>query len=550
MEKILLVETDYKNKFPPIGLMKISTYHKNRGDYVEFYKGKAPYSKISQFDRIYITTLFTFYFDETVSTINHYRDYYPDSRIYVGGIAVSIMPMHFRSKIGKVHIQTGQRKSSRDFGYDDDVNIDQLPLDYDILDDVEYKYPAADNFFAYATRGCKNRCKFCAVPLLEPEFEDTNNLLEQISYSRKVYGDRRNILLMDNNVLCSGNLRKLVDDLHTLGFVNNSKSYVRPNFFDISMKKIERREKTGNDTSRVINNLVSKLKGINEEIMSREIKPMFQGIISSLEDSTETQTSIKILRENSDALEDIINRYCHKIPMQRFVDFNQGIDARQINDENMSILSELPLNPFRLAYDNYELKDTYEAAFRSAYKHGVRSFSNYMLYNYCETPEELWKRLDHNIRLSKELGDIHLFSFPMRYAPIDQTDRNYVGKNWTKKQLSAMNVILNVTRGVVMSEDDFFHRAYGRSPEEFKRILAMPSEFIKYRQFFEENRLVEDWSNEYDILTEEQLDELLTHLSDYTIKKPLKDYLSNIGKYYNITKERCEKDCVGTDISS
>ena len=37
--KILLIEPNYKNKFPPIALMKLSTYFKLRGDDVVFYKG-------------------------------------------------------------------------------------------------------------------------------------------------------------------------------------------------------------------------------------------------------------------------------------------------------------------------------------------------------------------------------------------------------------------------------------------------------------------------------------------------------------------------------
>ena len=39
-KKVLLLEPNYSNKFPPIGLMKISTYYKNLGNWdVVFYKG-------------------------------------------------------------------------------------------------------------------------------------------------------------------------------------------------------------------------------------------------------------------------------------------------------------------------------------------------------------------------------------------------------------------------------------------------------------------------------------------------------------------------------
>ena len=39
MKSVLLVEPPYRNKYPPIGLMKISSYHKMLGDDVTYLKG-------------------------------------------------------------------------------------------------------------------------------------------------------------------------------------------------------------------------------------------------------------------------------------------------------------------------------------------------------------------------------------------------------------------------------------------------------------------------------------------------------------------------------
>lgn len=61
-KRILLIEPGYKNKYPPLGLMKIAQYHgpNGRRDKVTFIKGRDRSIEQSAWDRIYITTLFSF----------------------------------------------------------------------------------------------------------------------------------------------------------------------------------------------------------------------------------------------------------------------------------------------------------------------------------------------------------------------------------------------------------------------------------------------------------------------------------------------------------
>lgn len=57
MRNVLLLEPNYKNKYPPIGLMKLSTYHKKLGDNVFFYKGDLKDLVIQQITNLCITKL-------------------------------------------------------------------------------------------------------------------------------------------------------------------------------------------------------------------------------------------------------------------------------------------------------------------------------------------------------------------------------------------------------------------------------------------------------------------------------------------------------------
>ena len=477
------------------------------GDEVRFVKGIDPEVDAEIWDRIYVTTLFTFDFSISVETINHYLHLVNDvSSLYVGGIMASLMPDKVVEATGldRSHVLTGLFTDTSVVGDDNCINVDQLPLDYDMLEDVEYKYPAGDNYFAYTTRGCPNHCAFCAVPILEPEFRVTNNIVEQIETINKKYGSKQHLLLLDNNVLNTPNLESLVDDLCKAGFGRGEK-YIDPGAYNIVMMRYH----NGDRGEFLDKKMMTYLNAFKKRIKSPEVLERFLQIIIEAEDAEDYAT---YMLAHEFELSPIVERYRSKTKKARYLDFNQGVDGRKINDENMAQLARLAIRPLRIAFDDINLKDKYCAAVRTAHRHGIKEISNYILFNYKDKPEDLYERLQINIELNRELG-IKIFSFPMKYSPIDQTDRNYIGEKWTKKSIRAISAILQVTKGVVAAGSDFFYKAFGSTLEEYFELLAMPRDLIMFRYHFEENGITARWCKLYHALNEYQNRELMCLVS-------------------------------------
>lgn len=539
--RVLLVEPNYKNKYPPMGLMKISTYHKMLGDEVRFVKGVDPNVDAAVWDRIYITTLFTFDFSISAETILHYMRLVDDvSSLYVGGIMASLMPESIVEATGidRSHILTGLFTDTSVVGDNNDINVDQLPLDYDILEDVNYKYPAGDNYFAYTTRGCPNHCSFCAVPILEPNFHVTNNIVEQIKVIDQKYGPKQHLLLLDNNVLNTPNLESLVDDLCAAGFGRGAK-YVDPGTYNIVMMRYH----NGDRAEFLDKKMIAYLDKFKKRIKSPEKLDTFLQIVIGAEDA---EDYAGYMLEHEDELSPIVEKYRSKTPKARYLDFNQGVDGRKINDDNMTQLARLAIKPLRIAFDDIKLKDTYCAAVRTAHRHGIKEISNYILFNYKDKPEDLYERLKINIELNRKLG-IQIFSFPMKYSPINRTDRSYIGVNWTKKSIRAISAILQVTKGVVAAGSDFFYKAFGNTLEEYFELLAMPRELIMFRHHFEENGTTAAWKKLYQAMSDEQKKELMEFTS-HTVAElkqtPCPEQFREILPYYLI-KYNGKKDQMG-----
>lgn len=525
--RVLLVEPNYKNKYPPMGLMKISTYHKMLHDEVRFVKGFDRSVDEEVWDRIYITTLFTFDFNKVVLTIDHYKMLVNNiDDLYVGGIMASLMPEKIVEVTGidRSHILTGLFTDTSVVGDDNAINVDELPLDYDILEEVDYKYPAGDNYFAYTTRGCPNHCLFCAVPILEPHFHVTNNIIEQIRTIDEKYGPKQHLLLLDNNVLNTADLKSLVDDLCMAGFYRGAK-YTDPGAYNIVMMRYH----NGDRADFLDKKMVAYLEGFKKRIKSKEMLEKFLQIVIGAEDA---ENYAQYMLEHEAELSPIIEKYRSKAKKARYLDFNQGIDGRKINDKNMEQLARLAINPLRIAFDSISLKDVYCEAVRTAHRHGIKEISNYILFNYEDRPEDLYERLRVNIKLNEELG-IQIFSFPMKYSPISEIDRTFIGEHWDKKSIRAISAVLQVTKGVVAAGSSFFYKAFGNNLEEYFELLAMPRELIMFRSYFEENGTTAKWQILYRKLNKEQ-------------KKRLMDLVSlNVSELRNISWPDDLKDILG-----
>jgi hypothetical protein len=175
------------------------------------------------------------------------------------------------------------------------------------------------------------------------------------------------------------------------------------------------------------------------------------------------------------------NKAGQKTYRQRHVDFNQGTDLRLINKKRIKLLSKIALHPLRIAFDHIKLKDKYCEKIKLAAEHGIHNLSNYILYNYKDTPQDLWTRLKLNIDLNKKYG-LSIYSFPMKFIPLKAKDRTYIDvPRWNWYFIRSVQRILNVLKGSVMTGEEFFYRAFGKNKTEFLMILHMPERILMHR---------------------------------------------------------------------
>ena len=197
-KKILLVEPDYYTRFPPLGLLKLASYHREKGDEIlKLVRGQVDPYEHTLYDRpdlIYVTSLFTYSWRNVHEAVQYYKDRYPNVKLWLGGIYASIWPEHAKTS-GADFVHEGIFHEVEDY----------LPA-YDLVDDWW------NGSILFSSRGCIRNCHYCAVPKIEGKHSRVLHTIRDL-----IYPKHSRVILFDNNILGAPNWREILDELYEIG---------------------------------------------------------------------------------------------------------------------------------------------------------------------------------------------------------------------------------------------------------------------------------------------------------------------------------------------
>lgn len=184
---VLLVEPAYRTRYPPLGLLKLASYHRLRHDTAELVRG-CTYPKQKP-DLIYVTSLFTWAWKSVWEAVRCYKRFFPDVELWLGGLYASLMAEHAKLS-GADYIYSGIFEEA-----------EELMPAYDLV-------PKWDGSIIFSSRGCNRHCPYCAVWRIEGSLNSCKRTVKHLVYSKHT-----RIILWDNNILQSPYSHEILDEL-------------------------------------------------------------------------------------------------------------------------------------------------------------------------------------------------------------------------------------------------------------------------------------------------------------------------------------------------
>lgn len=216
---ILIVEPKVTSIAYNIALMKWARWCEINEHTFRYHRGCVKPDIIP--DKILISCIFTYYSEKYEETIDYYVKMFPQAKFIIGGVFPTLFPDWFQKEKWIGNIFFGGQRLFIHSGMCSEIESLIPKYNVDIVDEDEEKNQkdkqSKNSIVLYSSRGCTNKCKYCAVPQLEGCMKSFASIKDILATGKKELPNAKSVVLYDNNFTEHEYFDNIVDELIDFG---------------------------------------------------------------------------------------------------------------------------------------------------------------------------------------------------------------------------------------------------------------------------------------------------------------------------------------------